>query len=119
MSDLRCRLIRLAYEKPELRDDLLPLVRTSAVDRERWYAGITLSPGSLGETFKALSVPLNAEYVSSKGDRNVEKKLNALDGVWATEPKRWTSKHLRDLKTLLPLDKYRKWVEAWQVLYGS
>mgnify|MGYP000889907585 CR=1 FL=1 len=30
MSSLRARLIRLAYEKPELREKLLPLVRTAS-----------------------------------------------------------------------------------------
>ena len=31
MSDLRNKVIKLAYNNPELRDDLLPLVKTSEV----------------------------------------------------------------------------------------
>lgn len=44
MSNLRNKLIRLAHGKPELRGDLLPLIREAASDNaeklfENWYSG--------------------------------------------------------------------------------
>ena len=35
MSNLRKKLIRLAYQKPELREDLLPLLKTAMTSKER------------------------------------------------------------------------------------
>lgn len=46
MSDLRKKIIRLAYQKPELREDLLPLIQKQASYDPRSFAlGLSTEEG--------------------------------------------------------------------------
>lgn len=44
MSSLRSKLIRLAFENPELRGDIMPLIKEAGRDEIEWAEGEILTP---------------------------------------------------------------------------
>lgn len=64
-DDLRAKLIKLSYEKPELREALLPLLRKQAGDQAR------LPSSSVSASLDGLSVELKFNTSAAKyGERN-------------------------------------------------
>ena len=73
MSNLRNKIIKLAYNKPEIREDLLPLLKTAGVDPK------TLEK-KLQKTFQWARVePKKMTWLQTKGNEYVL-KVQALHG---------------------------------------
>ena len=66
MSDLRNKIIKLAYNKPELRDELLPLVQKTAVGTHPGHDGMA---GYLEEQVEDAGFRVDRiSYVQTAGD---------------------------------------------------
>ncbi len=99
MSDLRSRLIRLAAAKPELRADLLPLLKDDAdpasVDQNRPESYYGLPPRGVQAARRredpnrvVLMVTTDRQVRASMADGSVESFLLVLSGLLTQQDKR-------------------------------
>lgn len=68
MKNLKEELIKLAYKNPELRDHLLPLIKTSSLkDLKKEIKDLHKF---LGDLEPVISSPSHSDYIQDEGDRD-------------------------------------------------